>query len=130
MASLSDSVHTGLFVDDLPAMVAFYRDVLGFEAQWDGGPFASFTVRDGGLFMFSRAQFLTDMAWPETPRGRYNTTMEIGLCVGSHEAVDEAYARLTALGVRSLTGEPVTRPWGQCNFFIADPEGNLVEIGS
>ncbi len=130
MSSRYPSVHTGLFVEDLPRMVAFYRDVLGFEAQWDGGPFASFTVRDGGLFMFDRKQFAESMEQPYVaPRG-YNTTMEIGLCVGGPEAVDAEYARLTALGVVSLTGEPVTRPWGQRNFFFADPEGNYIEIGS
>ena len=50
--------------------------------------------------------------------------------MGSPEAVDAEYARLTALGVASLTGEPVTRPWGQRNFFFVDPEGNYIEIGS
>lgn len=26
--------------------------------------------------------------------------------------------------------EPTTEPWGQRTCFIADPEGNLIEIGS
>jgi lactoylglutathione lyase len=26
----------GIFVNDLPKMVEFYRDVLGFEIDWDG----------------------------------------------------------------------------------------------
>ena len=38
MSIQSNSVHTGLFVQDIGAMVAFYRDVLGFETDWDGGP--------------------------------------------------------------------------------------------
>ena len=50
MPKLSESLHLGLFADDLPAMVAFYRDTLGFETDWDGGPFARFAVGDGGLF--------------------------------------------------------------------------------
>ena len=124
------SVHTGLFVEDLPAMVAFYRDVLGFATNWDGGPYAEFAVSDGGLFLFDRHLFASDMGQPYPSPNSYNLTMEIGLCVGSPEAVDAEYARLTALGIRSLTGEPVTRPWGQRNFFIADPEGNYLEIGS
>ena len=130
MATINKSVHTGLFVDDIARMVAFYRDILGFTATWDGGPFASFAVEDGGLFMFDRAMFCESMQQPCLPRARYNMTMEIGLCAGSYEGVDAEYARLTALGVVSLTGEPVTQPWGQRNFFIADPEGNYVEIGS
>ena len=130
MPSRYPSVHTGLFVQDLPGMVAFYRDVIGFEAVWDGGPFASFAVQDGGLFMFDRRQFADSMNQPYLAPKGYNATMEIGICVGSPEAVDEEYARLTALGVVSLTGEPVTRSWGQRNFFFADPEGNYIEIGS
>ena len=130
MSILSNSVHTGLFVEDIGAMVAFYRDILGFETDWDGGPFASFKVKDGGLFMFDRARFCEDMGQPyQTPRG-YNTTMEIGIGVPSPGDVDREYERLNALGVKSLPGAPVTRPWGQRNFFIADPEGNYIEIGS
>lgn len=26
--------------------------------------------------------------------------------------------------------EPITEPWGQRTCYIADPEGNLIEIGS
>ena len=130
MPSRYPSVHTGLFVENLPVMVAFYRDVLGFETQWDGGPFASFAVQDGGLFMFDRKIFCKEMVQPYAAPRDYNTTMEVGVCVGSPEAVDDEYARLTALGITSLTGAPVTQPWGQRNFFFADPEGNYIEIGS
>ncbi len=127
---LSNSVHVGLFVGDIGRMVSFYRDVLGFETDWDGGPFASFTVRDGGLFMFERRAFCESMSQPFIPPRGYNTTMEIGIGVPDCNDVDREYARLTALGVVSLTGEPVTQPWGQRNFFFADPEGNYIEIGS
>lgn len=130
MGILSNSVHVGLFVGNIEVMVKFYRDVLGFETDWDGGSFASFKVRDGGLFMFDRAQFSSSMNQPYLPPGGFNTTMEIGIGVPSHADVDAEYARLTMLGVQSLTGEPVTQPWGQRNFFFADPEGNYIEIGS
>lgn len=129
MSLLADSVHTGLFVEDIEKMVRFYRDVLGFEAEWDGGPFASFKVRDGGLFMFDRRQFAAAMNQPyEPPRG-FNLTMEIGLNVPTMADVDREYARLMALGVPSIL-KPQTQPWGQRNFWIADPEGNYIEVGS
>lgn len=34
--------------------------------------------------------------------------------------------RLDGFGIM----EPATEPWGQRTCYIADPEGNLVEIGS
>lgn len=129
MSLLSKSVHTGLFVENIGKMVAFYRDILGFETDWDGGPFASFKLNDGGLFMFDRKQFAKDMKQPYySPQG-FNLTMEIGLSVPTKADVDNEYARLMALGVPSIL-EPETQPWGQRNFWIADPEGNYIEVGS
>ena len=130
MGILSNSVHVGLFVEDIQKMESFYRDILGIETEWDGGPFASFKVKDGGLFMFDRKQFSQTMNQPYSPPRGYNTTMEIGIGVPSAADVDKEFDRLTALGVQSLTGKPVTQPWGQRNFFFADPEGNYIEIGS
>ena len=129
MNALSNSVHTGLFVHDVAKMVQFYRDILGFETDWDGGPFASFKVKDGGLFMFDRKKFAEDMKQPyQAPQG-YNLTMEIGIGVPTKADVDLECVRLKDLGVNILL-EPITQPWGQRNFWIADPEGNYIEIGS
>jgi len=129
MSILSNSVHVGLFVENVENMVQFYRDILGFETDWDGGPYASFKVKDGGLFMFDRKQFAEAMGQPYTPPKGFNLTMEVGIGVPSKADVDSEYARLMALGVRSLQ-EPKTMPWGQRNFWIADPEGNYIEVGS
>jgi catechol 2,3-dioxygenase-like lactoylglutathione lyase family enzyme len=128
MSLLSNSVHTGLFVEDIAKMVAFYRDVLGFEANWDGGPFASFKVKDGGLFMFDRKQFAEAMQEPYvSPKGA-NLTMEVAISVPTKADVHQEYARLKALGVH-IVQEPTTQPWGQTNFWILDPEGNYIEVG-
>lgn len=129
MGILSNSVHTGLFVEDIEKMVAFYRDILGFETDWDGGSFASFKVKDGGLFMFDRKQFAESMNQHYYTQREFNLTMELGMGVPTKEDVDREYDRLTGLGIKSLTGEPITQPWGQRNFWIADPEGNYIEIG-
>jgi len=129
MSVLSNSVHTGLFVENIEKMVLFYRDILGFETDWDGGPFASFKVNDGGFFMFDRKQFAETMKQPYySPKG-FNLTMEICLNVPTKADVDSEYAKLMALGVPSIL-EPETQPWGQRNFWIADPEGNYIEVGS
>lgn len=129
MSILSQSVHTGLFVENVEKMVRFYRDILGFETDWDGGPFAEFIVKDGGLFLFDRKQFAEAMNQPYDPPKGVNLTMEIGIGVPTKADVDQEYIRLMALGVPSAQ-EPKTQPWGQRNFWITDPEGNYIEIGS
>lgn len=129
MSILSNSVHTGLFVADVEQMVRFYRDILGFETDWDGGPFAEFKVKNGGLFMFDRQQFAKDMHQPYQPPQGFNLTMEIGIGVPTKADVDHEYARLLACGVH-VVQEPQTQPWGQRNFWMTDPEGNYIEVGS
>ena len=54
---------------------------------------------------------------------------EIALYVDNFEEVDEAYAMAISKGATSVL-EPETEPWGQRTCYIADPEGNLIEIGS
>ena len=43
---------------------------------------------------------------------------------------DNEYERLSKLGVQFPTGEPTTFSFGIRNFYVADPEGNLLEVGS
>ena len=58
-----------------------------------------------------------------------NGHFEIALYVDTFEEVDLAYARTVEQGARPVM-EPATEPWGQRTCYIADPEGNLIEIGS
>ena len=58
-----------------------------------------------------------------------NGHYEIALSVENFAAVDKAFAEVTAKGATPIL-EPTTEPWGQRTCYIADPEGNLVEIGS
>ena len=58
-----------------------------------------------------------------------NGHFEIALYVDTFEEVDEEYAKAINKGAVSVL-EPTTEPWGQRTCYIADPEGNLIEIGS
>lgn len=42
-------VGVSLLVGSMDNMVRFYRDILGFQTQWDGGPFADFETVSGEL---------------------------------------------------------------------------------
>lgn len=62
------------------------------------------------------------------PKG-INGTMELAYEVKDFASVDEEYKRVLSLGATPVM-PPATEPWGQRTCYIADPEGNLVEIGS
>ena len=48
----------GLFVDDMPRMVRFYRDVLGFEIAEEENVVNVYLIKDGTLFMlYERKNF-------------------------------------------------------------------------
>ncbi|MDD7275421.1 MAG: VOC family protein [Treponema sp.] len=120
----------GLFVENMPAMVRFYREVLGFEIKEDENTSNVYLVKDGTLFLlYGRNDFekMTGRKYQYT-RG-VNGHFEVALSVDTFADVDKEYARIIAQGGRSVL-EPTTEPWGQRTCYIADPEGNLVEIGS
>ena len=120
----------GIMVDDMAVMVRFYRDVLGFEIKEPEDTSNVFLEKDGTLFLLYRKSDFEKMtnrkfSYCHGINGHY----EIALGVENYAAVDEAYARVTGMGAVSVM-EPTTEPWGQRTCYIADPEGNLIEIGS
>lgn len=120
----------GLFVTDIAKMVAFYRDIMGLKTDWNGNEpnveFYSDTIR---LIMFPRKEFekMTSQQYGY-PKG-HNGTFEIAFELGSFSQVDKEYARVVGMGAESIFA-PTTMPWGQRTCYIADPEGNLLEIYS
>ena len=58
-----------------------------------------------------------------------NAHSEMALYVDTFAEVDEQYKNAVQNGAVSLL-EPTTEPWGQRTCFLADPEGNIIEIGS
>lgn len=125
-------IGTGLLVGDMDTMVQFYRDTLGFETDWDGDVFAQFKTGSGdlALFMYSRKEFVKAINEVYVPSKGTNQTFELAMWLPSFADVDAEYARLSKLDLHFPTGEPITYPFGIRNFYVADPEGNLIEIGS
>ena len=120
----------GVFVKDMASMIRFYRDVLGFEIKEPEDAGNVYLEKDGTLFLFyGRKDF-------EKMDGRgfgyaqgINGHFEVALSVENFDAVDRAFAKITANGGQAVM-MPTTEPWGQRTCYVADPEGNLIEIGS
>lgn len=120
----------GLFVEDMPTMVRFYRDVLGFAIAEGENAENVYLVKDGTLFMlYERKNFERMTSRKYDYIKGLNGHFEIALSVDTFDDVDTAYADAVAKGAPPVL-EPTTEPWGQRTCYIADPEGNLIEIGS
>jgi catechol 2,3-dioxygenase-like lactoylglutathione lyase family enzyme len=120
----------GLFVSDLPRMVAFYRDVLRFEIEWNGeGPYAEFKHPGVRFSMYDRSRLPELLGrTPAYPRG-LNGSFELAIDLPTFDEVDYEYQRVMAAGAVSVYA-PRDEPWGMRSAMIADPDGNLIEISS
>lgn len=120
----------GLFVNDMATMIRFYRDVLGFEIKEGENAVNVYLIKNGTLFMLYERKNFEKMT---NRKYKYlkglNGHFEIALYVDTFEEVDAEYAKAVEKGAQSVL-EPTTEPWGQRTCYIADPEGNLIEIGS
>lgn len=120
----------GIFVNDLEKQIAFYRDVLGFEIKETAADKNVFLEKDGTLFlMYGRTDFeemtSTEFGYANGVNGHF----EIALGAEDYSAVDREFEKAVSKGAKPVMA-PKTMPWGQRTCYIADPEGNLLEIGS
>lgn len=109
-----------MFVSNLAASVAFYRDVVGLEHRFTDAGYAEFAsgATRFALYEQRRAEWLTGRA--VTP----GAGAEVVLLVAD---VDLIAAGLRERGVALLAG-PVDRPWGHRTVHVADPDGFIVEF--
>lgn len=116
-------VSVRYLVDDVPASLAFYTELLGFEVLTNFGP-AFADVRRGNLrLLLSGPQSSAGRAMDdgETPRaGGWN---RIHLIV---DDVDSEVARMTHAG--ATFRNPVVAGPGGRQVLLQDPSGNLVEL--
>ena len=120
----------GLLVNDMAKMIRFYRDVLGFEIREEENTSNVYLVKDGTLFLlFGRKDFEKMTGHRYDYVKGLNGHSEIALYVDTFDEVDLAFKNAVESGAEPVL-EPTTEPWGQRTCYIADPEGNLIEIGS
>jgi catechol 2,3-dioxygenase-like lactoylglutathione lyase family enzyme len=120
----------GILVKDMATMIRFYRDVLGFEIKETEDSSNVYLVKDGTLFLlYGRKDFENMTSRKYDYVKGLNGHFELALYVDTFDEVDATYERVIKQGATSVLA-PTTEPWGQRTCYIADPEGNLIEIGS
>jgi len=120
----------GLLVENMASMIRFYRDVLGFEIKETEDTSNVYLVKDGTLFLlYGRKDFENMTSRKYDYVKGLNGHFELALYVDTFDEVDATYERVIKQGATSVLA-PTTEPWGQRTCYIADPEGNLIEIGS
>ena len=111
-----------LHVNDLAAMSAWYRDIVGMTQNFDSKKFKGFVTENGFFFNMSERTDLQNGTYPSGING----TMNIGFNVPTHKDVETEYERLIIGGAKALTPPKV---WGKfCDAYLADPEGNIIII--
>lgn len=120
----------GLFTTDNRKVVDFYCDIFGFETEWNGIEPNVEMHLDGMRILLFQREGIEEMTGNKFsyPSG-INGTMEISFDVPTFADVDKEYNRAVSMGAKPIM-QPTTEPWGQRTCYVADPEGNLIEISS
>jgi lactoylglutathione lyase len=110
-----------LYVRDLDASAAFYRDVVGLPFKFRDAGYAELATGETRFGLLERTR-ASDLIQREPTEGG-----PAGEVLFPVDDVDAEAERLRALGVELLSG-PVDRPWGHWTLHLLDPDGFVVEL--
>ena len=122
MAPTVNGVVPILFVTDVPAAAAWWRDRLGFEIDFlHGEPAFYGSVSRGGVRLHLR--HVHDPNFAEL------AAREDQLILASFEVtgVDALFAEVEGRGA-DIAQPLVHQPWGGRDFHVRDPDGNVVSF--
>lgn len=119
--------YTILYVEDVPAALAFYARAFGLERGMlhPSNDYGELATGETTLSFSSRRlmrELGKDPAAPDTARPSFEIAFEI-------DDVEGAYARALDAGATPKQA-PRQEEWGQTTSYVADPDGYLVEICS
>jgi lactoylglutathione lyase len=116
-----------ILTGDVPRLVAFYREALGFEVKQDLGQYVEFNSA-GVRFAVCAQSILHEASghasYTEARRGH---AFELAFPCDSPAEVDRVYAAIVAKNATPIHA-PADMPWGQHTAMFADPDGNIHEL--
>lgn len=121
----------GLYVNNMEVMVKFYGDVMGLNLDWDGSGFTAIEM-EGQIHHFilcARGGFENSIPQISNWNKGINSNMELCFDVPNYSDVDKEFERVIKAGAKPIY-KPTTEPYGMRVCYVADPEGNLIEICS
>ena len=111
-----------LFVRDVPASAAYYRDKLGFEIDFLYGepPFYGAVSRD---------EVCLHMRCVHAPNFAELAAREVSLILASIEVADvhALFKEIEGRGAE-IAEPPSHKPWGGTDFHVRDPDGNVISF--
>jgi lactoylglutathione lyase len=113
-----------LFVDDLAASRAFYRDVFGLETVHEDDVSTVFALENLMINLLRAAEAPKLVEPAAVAPGGSGARLLFTIRVAD---VDATCVELERHGVALLNG-PVDRPWGRRTAAFTDPAGNVWEI--
>ncbi len=119
--------YTILYVEDVPASLAFYEAAFGFQRGFlhEGHDYGELITGDTKLAFSSRA-LMTQLGKSPAKADPKAPSFEIAF---ETDEVESALQKALDAGA-TLVQEARAEPWGQTTSYVSDPDGYLVEICS
>lgn len=120
--------YVTLYVEDIPAIIAFYEKVLDLKLRFihESGDYAEMATGETVL-AFSHHKLAETLV----PQGYQKANLHsdpIGMQLGFEvEDVQEIYEKALAHGAKSIA-PPEVKPWGFESAMVQDCSGHLVEL--
>lgn len=116
-----------IMTEDVPKLVRFYKDVLGFTSDDEEGDYVELEY-DGVRFAICSRKLGYELSGHESYRKKAEgQSFELAFWLPTKEEVDTTYLEITQNGATPIM-EPHDMPWGQRTALFADPDGNIHEI--
>ena len=120
---------TVLYVDDVPAVMDFYRRVFGLETRFYDEAWQFAELETGSALLALASHELGERLMPgkyRRPEGGQSSGVEVAFITSD---VSAAFAKAVEAGATPLA-EPKVMPWGATVAYVRSIEGTLIGLST